>query len=723
MSLLIFNYIAAVFFFVYSYYLDSYTDRGSNSNNSTNMAVILAVGVLLTGLSVHFCYFDNLRLAAMLFRFFLICFSYISLLLVKEAFSAPYYEKNKVLSFFGYLLMIAAFFAAFMSVHSIDLVETVREGGGSNYAVKVISREIVSGVTFFMVFAGFYFVFLPVLSVLVMLSRGFSMRSRIYRQRLIFMALILLAGFAFSAALAFLSLRYAWAFSFIPFGLAFVLIAFNRVREITTIVDRSVFLAGMINFICIWLLFSVVAAFGICISYKVLPPGVLTFIIFTGIFVVLVFLKEIVSAFFSRLFRVGTDYESGLEREIDSIEFSGSPEDILKKLESILEKYIDCTTFDVLMTDEKNRLKTIYSNHGKDVVFDFEDNKAMRFLISQNESVVLKTQAVSKHLFADVKAEMLSVFDLTGSDALLLLREGPRIVGMLMFGPKRRAADYSDYDYSSFTRLYSHFFLIMYYLKNIANESIVLTVDREIEFSGQVISGIQENVDHISHPKVDCNFVTKSARKLGGDFIDFIKLGSEKYLFVMGDVSGKGLTSSMSMVIMKSVLRTFLKETTDFKDLVVKMNSFVRDNLPKGTFFAGVFGIFDFKANTFFYINCGIPVMFLYTAAYNNAIEVQGEGHVLGFVRNIAPYLRVKKISLNPEDIILVATDGLIDSLSLRGERYGKTRLQKSLLDNRSYTSDRVVKFICDDAVDFVSSEMEDDVTVFVFKYLAGQEQ
>lgn len=722
MSLLIFNYIIAIFFFAYSYYLDSYTDADKYSNNTTNMSVIIAIGVLLIGLSVHVVYYENLRLSTVLFRFSIICFAYTSYLLLKEAFSAPYYGKSKGIAFFGVVLMVAAFILSFLSVRTVSLIEVVRDGAGSKYTVKINSMDIFPGMTVFTVFAGFYFVVLPLFSFLVMFFRGIAMRSRIYRQRLLFMALVLLAGLGISAGLAFLSIRYIWAFSLIPLGLAFIHIAFNSIREITTIVDRSIFMAGLVNFICIWLLFSVLAAFGIWISYKFLPHGVLLFLLFTVIFVVLVYLREIVSDFFSRIFRIGTDYESDLEREIEGIEFTGGREEILKHLEGVLEKYIDCSRFDVLMSDDRGCLKTIYSNHGKNVSFDFEDNNAIRFLLVQNESVVLKTQAVSKHLFSDVKSELLAIFDLTGADAFLLLREGPRIVGMLMFGPKKRAADYSDYDYSSFTRLYSNFFLIMYYLKNIANESVVLTVDREIEFSGQVIAGIQENVDRIRNPKVDYNFITKSARKLGGDFIDFVKLGGEKYLFVMGDVSGKGLTASMSMVIMKSVLRTFLNETSDFKQLVIKMNSFVRDNLPKGTFFAGVFGIFDFKQNILFYVNCGIPAMFLYTAGYNNAIEIQGEGHVLGFVRNISPYLRVKKINLNPGDIILVTTDGLINSLSLRGERYGKTRLQKQLLDNRTYTADRVAKFICEDVDAFVSSETEDDITILVFKYLSGQE-
>ena len=114
--------------------------------------------------------------------------------------------------------------------------------------------------------------------------------------------------------------------------------------------------------------------------------------------------------------------------------------------------------------------------------------------------------------------------------------------------------------------------------------------------------------------------------------------------------------------------------------------------------------------------------MFLYTPRYNNAIEIQGEGHVLGFVRDVAPYLRVRKTDLNPQDVLLITTDGLVNSINLRGEQYGKSRVQKQLLDNRTYSADRIVRFLCEDVESFVSAEVEDDITVMVLKYLGSQE-
>ena len=99
----------------------------------------------------------------------------------------------------------------------------------------------------------------------------------------------------------------------------------------------------------------------------------------------------------------------------------------------------------------------------------------------------------------------------------------------------------------------------------------------------------------------------------------------------------------------------------------------------------------DFSDNMMYYINCGVPTLMLYTQSYNNVIEIQGDGRVLGFVPDISKYAKVKKIKLNPGDVIFACTDGLIESQSLRGESYGKARLQKSIMDNLSYSSNKQI--------------------------------
>ncbi|MGP1459204.1 MAG: SpoIIE family protein phosphatase [Treponema sp.] len=93
-------------------------------------------------------------------------------------------------------------------------------------------------------------------------------------------------------------------------------------------------------------------------------------------------------------------------------------------------------------------------------------------------------------------------------------------------------------------------------------------------------------------------------------------------------------------------------------------------------------------------------------------------GHYLGFVADISPYIAVKQIKLNKNDIILTCTNGLIESHSLRGEQYGKDRIQHNMVSNAMYPARRMAKFVYDDLSKFMSHEMEDDVSILVMKCL-----
>jgi serine phosphatase RsbU (regulator of sigma subunit) len=709
MSMLIFNYILAAFLFAFAYYVDSRADR--QSGTFTGITMTSAFTVLLAGISAHLLQYEYQTVSLLSLRLALVFVAITSVTLFRYSFSSPYGGNNVVIRVLSNLFMLFSLVVAFKGITSISLDEMGRYAIGTGPFFG-----IMPGLRLFTLL---YIIGFPALTVFLLFVRAVGLHSRIFRQRLIFVAVSICAGFAVSWALYRFSLVYAWALPLAPFGLAVMLVLIFQSQSVTTLYDRTLATAIAINFVVMSLVFSALTGFGSAALVGAVASPVASVAGLVVIAVAMLFIREIVSKRLRKYVRVGSDYESELEAGLDAIDYTSGGELVINNTVSLLERYVECASVDIMVSDDKGKLVTAYSSIGAKNELVVAENKAIDFLLSHTESIVLKTQAITNHMYADVKPNLLKIFDIGHSDAFILLREGHRVVGIILLGPKKRGADYTEYDYRVLSKLYSNFFLVMYYLKNIANESVVLTVDREIEFSGQIITSIQDNIDRINHEKVDVDFITKSARKLGGDFIDFIKLAEDKYLFVMGDVSGKGLNASMSMVILKSVLRTFLSETKDFKQLVIKVNLFIKNNLPKGTFFAGVFGLMDFSTNVLYYLNCGVPAMFLFTASYNNAIEIQGDGKVLGFVKDIGKYLKVKKIALNPQDILLMTTDGLIDATNLRGERFGKDRVQRHLMDNRSYPSGRIAKFLSDNLAEFVSRELEDDITILVMKYLS----
>ncbi|MBR4599844.1 MAG: SpoIIE family protein phosphatase, partial [Treponema sp.] len=93
------------------------------------------------------------------------------------------------------------------------------------------------------------------------------------------------------------------------------------------------------------------------------------------------------------------------------------------------------------------------------------------------------------------------------------------------------------------------------------------------------------------------------------------------------------------------------------------------------------------------------------------------------FVKDISPYIKVKKVKLNPGDILFACTDGVLDSKSLRGEAFGKDRLQKSIIENTQMNAQNMISASYNTLLDFLTKELDDDVSIFTLKMLRQQEK
>ena len=423
----------------------------------------------------------------------------------------------------------------------------------------------------------------------------------------------------------------------------------------------------------------------------------------------------------SRLYTA--DYEASLEQDLARVDYRDAEMDqVTAKMFEIMRRNVESSSMTVYILTGQNELDVAYSSNNMNIKIPL-NNPMFDALLNVNKSIVVSSQIEKEHDLSLIQNELTEFFRVTKSDALFILNEGHNIFGIITLGTKASGDHYKEYDYNVFVKLYSYFFVFGYYMRNISNKDVIGVVNREIKMSSQIITSIQENIDHVKNMKVDIGYLMVPAHNIGGEFIDMIRLTEKRHLFVVGDLSGKGIAASMNMVILKSIVRSYLSEVHDFKQLVIKLNTFVRDSLPKGTIFAGLFALIDFETDTMYYINCGIPALMMYTQVYNNVIEIQGSGHVLGFVKDLTPYVSVKTTKLNHGDIIMACTDGLIQSHSLRGEQFGKERVQQAILDNSTYPAQRMAQFTFDNLVKFMSKEMEDDVSMLVIKYEGVEEK
>lgn len=723
MIFMIFNLIALLVLIYLTYYIDrKAVFEGVNSSSLIIPIMLLCVE---SGLFLLVMYFRTiwtetftqqmLKIILCIDGVFLVSFSYsiVSLVLKKTSFLWKLSE---------YLFFALAVFIVFFQYELVDMSESLSPYITSNYLFSEAAREYFpwNWATLYNIIFKYALPAVGFLSLIVLVEKRDS-------QLLKYQSLIIGEGIVVMWILDYF-FRYVDKSSsgyyslFIYAYVALYVFTIVALKKKSVPSGRATFITILKNVIAL-----VVPSIAVGLVVMFLQP--VNAVFQTG-YVIAVSVVAIVGVLFSlklldilsgnsRLYTA--DYGQALERQLATLDYSGEMDTITNRMYEIFRRNVEASSVNVYILNNKNMLETAYSSNGFTTSISV-NNPIFDTLLNINKSVVCYSEIGNVHNIAAVDDQLKEFFETTKSDALFILNEGHNILGLITLGKKLSGDHYKEYDMNVFINLYSYFFVFGYYMRNISNKDVISVVNREIRMSSQIITSIQENIDQIKSTKVDSGYLMVPAHNIGGDFIDMIRLTDTRHLFVIGDMSGKGIAASMNMVILKSIIRTYLAETHDFKELVVKVNSFIRDSLNKGTIFSGLFALIDFETDTMYYINCGIPALMLYTQVYNNVIEIQGSGHILGFVKDISPYISVKTTKLNRGDIILACTDGLVTSHSLRGEQFGKERIQQCMLDNSTYPAQRMVQFTFDNLLKFMSKEMEDDVSLLVLKYETAAE-
>ena len=536
-------------------------------------------------------------------------------------------KRGKVLTF---LEVVFILLALYISSSKIEIADYTRLVFKSSVLFKGELGQYFP-LTWFQLYIAFFGFLLPGMSVLILTLSAENAKSRQSFQKAVLFAGTIVFAWVASCAVAYISQMLPMMISLFTGVLAVLVTLMTRVSVQDKIYDSlTMFSTLLIN------------------AIKFAAPAFISALVFVGLrplyasarvlYTIVIFFITLALVFAGRLFAAAcakissfrsSSYGAAFEADLAAINYNDETGDICKKLFEIFQNRANVGSMKVLIAGGNNELNTVFSSTGNKPTLSADD-PGLEAIRGQDLNIFMKNEADGIFALQQKTAEINSFFKATEAEVLIILNEGRHLVGVIALGEKRGGASYDEYDKQVFDKFYSYFFVFGYYMSNIANASVVGTVNREIRMSAQIITSIQENMDPVDNPKMDVGYLMVPAHNIGGEFVDLIRLTDTRHIFVTGALSGKGISASMSMVILKSIIRTYLNSTRDFKKLVTKVNQFIRFSLPKGTFFAGIFCLMDFETDTLYYVNCGIPTMLLYTRAYNNVIEIQGNGYVLG---------------------------------------------------------------------------------------------
>lgn len=619
------------------------------------------------------------------------------------------FPNNKRLSLANFFFVVISAFIIWRFVGTEEYLENIR---------KVFVEIIIFEGNFYMLFS-LGTLGLGVIASAVLWLRNIKMASRISRQQLFLVASSILVSviYVYLVSIYFPSLGFTSLYPINGLGSLIAILATAYAFSSSRLYHIPSIGKTVVSQVLMVLMYGIPMALIVAVLY-IFRFDMRTMVLLLGTIVFLVF-GIYANRYADRRFGAARNERAREEliAAIAHLDLASGREAVLDELSGLLLPRFGSQWFWMLSENDEGGLNRVYPDKNE-ITLIASGADILEILGTIESRVLLKSEVSVEPALAQYRDMLIGFFESIDAEVLILAKEGRRIIGMFVIGPKITGADYSALDYEAFQAIHGKLFVVAYYVKHVAREALLETVEKEVALADQIITSVQENVNSIAHKAVDAAHICQSARSLGGDLYDSVKLSEHRWFFVVGDVSGKGLNAAMSMIILKSMIRTLLRDEKDFVKLVSRTNNFIKDHLPRGTFFAGIFAFLALDKRSLYFINCGIPAIFFKSPGLDTIIEVQGEGKMLGIIRNLDPFLKTRKLALPPGSSMVISTDGIVEAENVRGERYGKERLVRILSENTDADAQTVIDSVIKSASSFTDGKLEDDVTLLAINFL-----
>lgn len=206
----------------------------------------------------------------------------------------------------------------------------------------------------------------------------------------------------------------------------------------------------------------------------------------------------------------------------------------------------------------------------------------------------------------------------------------------------------------------------------------------------------------------------KPAREVAGDFYDFFKIDDDNIGFVIGDVSGKGITASLIMVKAMTLIQDYAIHLDDLSEVFYEVNNLLCEGNVENLFVTCWLGKINFKTKKLSYVNAGHNPPLIKQNDNFEYVHID-PGIVLAAMEDL-PY-ETHEIQLKSGDAIVLYTDGITEANYNYKDFYGEERLKDILNKHKNEDLEKIIGSVEKDINDFCENkEQFDDTTMFAIR-------
>ena len=207
-------------------------------------------------------------------------------------------------------------------------------------------------------------------------------------------------------------------------------------------------------------------------------------------------------------------------------------------------------------------------------------------------------------------------------------------------------------------------------------------------------------------------------RYVGGDFYDFLQLGSGEWMGVLADVSGKGMSAALLSSMVLGALSMEFHAGTRAEEVLSRVNRLLRQkSLPFQFVTLFLFVLGPDGGGQF--ISAGHNSTYIFRAATGKIEALGSDAFALGMFDGVC--YPARRVQLDAGDILVVYSDGLTDAENQREEVFGEERLLE-LIQQAAPAGSHVLEYRLLRAIEEFTegTPQTDDITFVVVEKVAA---
>lgn len=206
------------------------------------------------------------------------------------------------------------------------------------------------------------------------------------------------------------------------------------------------------------------------------------------------------------------------------------------------------------------------------------------------------------------------------------------------------------------------------------------------------------------------------ARQTSGDFYEFIQLPDGRLGIAIADVADKGAGAALFMAMTHSLLRTYAGSYPEQPDSVIaEINRRMLADTSVALFVTVFYGILEPTSGKLVYCNAGHNPPCLLRSNASRQELLSRTGIALGIFEEAA--WEARTITLEPGDLLVMYTDGVVDAQNPAGDQYGDEKLQGIIDETRLLPAGELLGILAEDIHKHTgAAEQTDDITIVVLR-------